>query len=111
MEKIDLSVKRGETFWQAVRFRENGEPISLEGYTGVCQIREWPDGGKLICEMGVVIAAADGYVGLSLLSAETAVLESGRYVYDFFLESEAGVRTCYFGGRFSVLPAVSEKLN
>lgn len=108
MERIDLQVKRGETFLQAIRFRENGDPVDLSGYRGACQVREAPDGGKLLCTMEVTVSPQQGYVELHIPSPVTAEMTSGCYVYDFWLESADGIRDFYFGGRFRVLPSVTE---
>lgn len=103
MERYDLSVTRGETFRQALRF----ENLELSGATGHCQLRIAPGAETLIAEADVAVNAEDGVVTLSIPAETTAALTPGMYAYDFCLREADGTVTYYLGGAFTVTPSVT----
>ena len=108
MQRYDLNVCQGETFRQVLRFENpDGSPLSLSGKTGASQVRETPDHGTLICQMGVLIEPEEGRVTLSIPAETTAGITPGIYFWDFCLTDETSTRF-YLGGKFIVLPAVTE---
>ncbi len=109
MELYDLSVRQGETFGQVLIFKDpDGTVMDLTGFTGYCQVRPDPDSEELTAEMNVTISAAEGKVVLGLTAATTAGIDSGCYAYDFAMKSAANDVRYYIGGKFLVIPAVTE---
>ena len=109
MEFYDLSVKQGETFNQVLIFKDpDGTVMDLTGFTGYCQVRPDPDSDDLTATMTVAITAADGKVVLSLSAATTAAIPTGSYAYDFAMKSSGNDVRYYIGGKFCVLPSVTE---
>ena len=108
MEIYDFSMHRCATFHKVLRFKKNGEPVDLTGYTAKCQVRECPDGGKLLTEMTAVVSPQSGRVDLVISAADSAAFESGVYAWDIRLTSPLSVVEYYLGGAFRVLPSVTE---
>lgn len=103
MERYDLSVTRGETFRQVLRF----ENIDLAGMAGFCQLREAPGAEELTAETDAVVNADEFTVTLGIPAETTASLRPGVYAYDFCLRAADGTVTYYLGGSFTVAPAVT----
>lgn len=108
MEKFDFSMHRCETFHKALKLKKNGEPVDLTGYTAKCQVRENPDGGKLLCEVETIITPEIGLVDLFISSAVSSGFESGVYTWDIRITSDDDVAKYYLGGWFRVLPSTTE---
>ncbi len=108
MERYDFMLSRGGTFGVPLRFKENGVPIDLTGYSARSQVRENPDGGKLICEMETSITGAEGLVTLTIPASVSAAIPSGAYCWDLKLTDGSGVVSYDIGGRFTVFPTVTE---
>ena len=108
MERYDLSVHRGATFHKIMRIKRNGEPLDLTGYAAKCQVRMHPDGGELLAEVSTEIVPLAGRVDLLIPSSVTSGFESGIYVWDIRLTSPDSIAEYYVGGKFSVLPSVTE---
>ena len=108
MQRYDLSICQGETLRQVLRFEHpDGSAMDLSGQSGFSQVRETPDHGTLICQMGVLIEPEEGRVTLSIPAETTAGITPGIYFWDFCLTDETGTRF-YLGGRFHLKPAVTE---
>ena len=108
MEIYDFSMHRCATFHRMLRFRKNGEPVDLTGYTAKCQVRECPDGGALLCEMECAITPAAGRVDLLIPASVSSGFTSGVYAWDIRLTSPLSVVEYYLGGAFRVMPSVTE---
>lgn len=95
--KLDLFVKRGDTFEVFFRVRErvlvgseyvDGDYVNLTGWTGLCQVRQSEDAATIDVEISVVIAdqvASLGGVFMRLTAAQTTALTiaSGKYDLQF----------------------------
>ena len=108
MEKYDFAMHRGATFHKIMRIKKNGEPLDLTGYDAKCQVRTHPDGGELLAEMECVVSPLAGRVDLLIPSSVTSGFESGIYAWDIRLTSPASIAEYYLGGKFTVLPSVTE---
>ncbi|MBR6090712.1 MAG: hypothetical protein IKP86_12315 [Anaerolineaceae bacterium] len=56
MERYDFEVKRGETFSKLLTVKRGEETADLTGYTARSEVRENPDGGKLLCEITAAVS-------------------------------------------------------
>lgn len=108
MERYDFELHRGATFHKIMRIKRNGEPLDLTGYEAKCQVREHPDGGELLAEVSTEIVPLAGRVDLLIPSSVTSGFESGVYAWDIRLTSPASIAEYYVGGKFTVLPVVTE---
>ena len=109
MERYDLKVFQGETFRQELLFRDSeGETRDLTGYTAYSQVRPDPESDVLICSMECTVDGQAGSVTMKIGADVTSGIEPGCYMYDFaMIDPEDNVRY-YIGGKFSVIPAVTE---
>lgn len=109
MEFYDLGVRRGETFRQALVFKDSdGNVIDLSGCTGYSQVRPDVDSADLICSMTVTVDGPTGTVTLSVAADVTKQIPAGVYVYDFAMKNPSNAVRFYLGGKFAVIPAVTE---
>ena len=108
MELYDLCVHRGETLKRVLRFTKNKEVMDLTDWTAKSQVRTEPDGGDLICEIGVTIDAENGKMTLLVSDAVTTEFKSGVYAWDFRAADADGIARYYLGGKFRVLRSVTE---
>ena len=109
MEIYDLKVHQGETFNQTLIFKKNGVPVDLTGYIAYSQVRPEPGSTELICTMTVTITAEEGKAVMTIPKETTKDLQPGCYAYDLCMDDPDGVRTYYLGGKFAVLPSVTEE--
>ena len=108
MEVYDFSVKRGATFSVSLRFKQSGSVMDLTGYSVKSQVRVCPDGGALVAEMSAAVTPEEGLVVLSIADEVTAGMESGLYAWDMRMTDPEGNTRYYIGGKFAVLPSVTE---
>lgn len=108
MEIYDIKLKRGATFHRTLLFKRDGEAVDLTGYEAKCQVREAPDGGKLLAEVECIVSPSAGRVDLLIQASVSAGFESGIYAWDIRVTSPASVVAFYVGGKFIVLPSVTE---
>lgn len=107
MEVYDFTVSRGGTFRAMLRFKQDGEPMDLTGYTAKSQVRVCPDGGELVAEMSAIVDPEESVVTLTIADEVTAGIASGVYVWDMKMTDPDGITRYYLGGQFSVLPTVT----
>ena len=108
MQKYDLICQKGATFRKALRLKQNGAYIDLTGWTAKSQVRTEPDGGQLLCEMDVTITAEEGKITLMIADTVTAAFAAGVYVWDLKATDADGITRYYVGGKFGVVPSVTE---
>jgi len=81
--KANLVVDQGATFSTDLTLEdENGNPISLTGYTANSQMRKWYTSSNVAAVFTTAINLANAIITLSLTSDQTGNLDYGRYVYD-----------------------------
>ena len=109
MERYDLSVRQGETFCQELLFKDSsGAILDLTGYQGFSQVRPDPDSDELICSMDITIDGAAGKVTMTIGAGVTKGIGTGCYAYDFAMKDPDNMIRYYLGGKFAVIPAVTE---
>lgn len=90
--KANLVIDQGSTFSTSLNLTdENGDPISLLGYTANSQIRKWYTSATPAATFTTNTSEGDGVITLSLTSAQTSNLVAGRYVYDVEIDNGATV--------------------
>ena len=104
----DFSMHRGETFHKYLRIKKNGGPVDLSGYAARCQVRESPDGGQLLCDVGCIFPGTAGHLELMIPAEVSASFPPGVYVWDLRVTSDRQEVRFYVGGKFRVLPSVTE---
>lgn len=86
--KANLVIDQGATYsTDLTLLDENGDPITLEGYTVNSQIRKWYTSSTVSANFVTNVKEDTGVVTLSLSAEQTANLVAGRYVYDVELSS------------------------
>jgi hypothetical protein len=104
---IDLHADKGSTFSVAVNVEnKDGSAFDCTGYNVRGQVRKTYKseyGVNLSCDY---IDQADGLIGLSLTSEETAAMKAGRYYYDAEIFSDSGTVIRVLEGIFEVSPRV-----
>lgn len=81
--KANLVIDQGSTFSTDLTLTdENGDPLSLSGYTANSQIRRWYTSTNASATFTTSINTTSAVITLSLTANQTSNLVSGRYVYD-----------------------------
>lgn len=108
MNKYDFICQKGATFRKTVRLKENGQYIDLTGWTAKSQVREEPDGGALLCEIGITVDAVNAKIVMEIQPEVTAGFPAGVYAWDIRVTDNEGTAAYYLGGAFRVIPSVTE---
>ena len=82
--------------------------IDLTGYQGFSQVRPDPESDELICSMTCTVEGTAGRVVLTIADSVTSGIGPGCYAYDFAMRDPQGNIRYYIGGKFAVMPAVTE---
>lgn len=103
--RANIVIDQGTTFNTEVSLTdENGDPLDLSAYTANAQIRKWYSSSN---STAFTTALSNGTITLSLTPTQTANIESGRYVYDIVIRSNANVVTRVVEGIVTVTPRVT----
>jgi len=90
--KANLVIDQGSTFSTDLSLTdENGDIMSLTGYTANSQIRKWYTSTTPAATFTASINVESGQITLNLTSDQTSNLVAGRYVYDVELVSGSDV--------------------
>lgn len=107
-EKTNLVIDQGSTYSSNVVLKDiNGDPVPLSGYTANSQMRRWYTSSNVTASFATSINTATGTITLSLSSAQTAAIPSGRYVYDVEI-SDGSIVTRVAEGIVTVTPEVTK---
>jgi hypothetical protein len=88
--KANLVIDQGSTFSTDLNLTDdNGDALNLIGYTANSQIRKWYTSINAAASFTTSINTSSGVITLSLTSAQTSNLVSGRYVYDVEINDTA----------------------
>jgi len=80
--KANILIDQGADFETSINVTDdNGDIIDLTGYTGSAQMRKYYTSSTSYPFI-VTISAAEGKVTLSMPASNSAVISSGRFVYD-----------------------------
>lgn len=105
--KANLKIDQGTDYLTTVTLTDDdGDPISLFGYTGAGQIRKYYTSTTAV-NFNVTVTANTGEVTLQLTSAQTNAMEAGRYVYDVELTDTANVVSRVLEGIVTITPGVT----
>jgi len=81
--KANLVIDQGSTFSTDLNLTdENGDPLSLTGYSANSQVRKWYSSSNVSATFTTSVNTATAIITLSLTANQTSNLDSGRYVYD-----------------------------
>jgi len=90
--KANLVIDQGATFSTDLTLEDdNGDLISLVGYTANSQIRKWYTSSNAAATFTTSINTTSAVITLSLTANQTGNLTSGRYVYDVEINSGATI--------------------
>lgn len=104
----NLYIDQGTDFSVTVDVTDSaGEILELSGYTASAQIRKTYSSSSVSATFSTSIAELAGQVTLSLTDTQTSALESGRYVYDLNITSDAGLITRVIEGQAIITPGVT----
>lgn len=105
--KANLKIDQGTDYLTSVTLTDDdGNAISLSGYTGAGQIRKYYTSSTAV-DFNVLIEANTGVVTLQLTSEQTNAIEAGRYVYDVELTDSANIVSRVLEGIVTVTPGVT----
>jgi hypothetical protein len=103
--KANITIDQGTDFSTSIDVTDdNGDPTDLSGYTGAAQMRKHYTSSN---SYSFSVAVANGSVTLTMNSATTANITSGRYVYDCELTSGSNTVTRLVEGIVTVTPQVT----
>lgn len=85
---------------------DNNDIVNLSGYTANAQMKKWYTSSNSVT-LSTAISAEEGLVTISLTTAETSVIEFGRYVYDVIIHDANNVSTKIVEGIATVTPTVT----
>lgn len=90
--KANLVIDQGSTFSSDLTLTdENGDPLTLNGYTANSQIRKWYSSTNAAATFTTSINTVSAVITLSLTANQTSSLVAGRYVYDVEISDGAEV--------------------
>ena len=103
----DLCIQQGATFTKVFRWKANGSPVNLTGWTARMQIRATADAAAALIELTtqnarIVLGGTEGTITLNISATDTAGLPAGRGVYDLELVAPNSAVTCLVGGAVTI---------
>ena len=107
--KANLVIDQGSTFSTDLNLTdENGDPLSLIGYSANSQVRKWYTSTNASATFTTSVNTATAIITLSLNANQTSNLDSGRYVYDVELIDSSNNVTRLMEGIVTITPEVSK---
>ena len=105
--KANIIIDQGTTFSTVINLTDdNGDPISLTGYTGDAEMRKHYTSSNSQ-SFSVTLGGDTGTITLGLTASQTANLTAGRYVYDVEVTSASNVVSRIVEGIVTVTPEVT----
>jgi hypothetical protein len=93
----NFTIEQGTTFTRTLTLTSGGVAMNLTGYVARLQARKSVADSTKVIDLavgsGITITPATGVIVWTLTAAQTAALDFGVIVYDFEIESAAGVVT------------------
>ena len=104
----ELTIEQGATFSTVVNVEDiYGGAINLDSYTTDSMMRKSYYSNTFYTITSTISNAANGEITLSMSAANSALLTSGRYVYDVIIEDSSNTVTRVIEGIVTVLPSVT----
>jgi len=104
----EIVVEQGATFETKLNVEDSyGTAINLYAYSASSQMRKSYYSSTSYAFNSSVTGTANGEITLRITAANTAILSSGRYVYDVKITSPANTVTRVVEGIVTVLPSVT----
>lgn len=104
----ELTIEQGATFSTKVNVEDiYGSAINLASYTTDSMMRKSYYSNTSYTITSTISNAANGEITLSMSAANSALLTSGRYVYDVIIEDTSNTVTRVIEGIVTVLPSVT----
>ena len=111
LARRDFTIPQGVTWSQTLRWRTDGTPVNLSGYTARMHVRTTPSAplaADLSTENGrITLGGVAGTVALNLPQTVTSGFAPRRHVYDLWLYSADGTATRLVDGGIEVSASVT----
>ena len=106
----ELFLEQGATFNTTITLDDvTGAAMNLMGYTASSQMKKSYYSSNSSATFNATTGGVNGTVTLNLSSAATANVYPGRYLYDVYVQDEAGtIRTRVLEGIVNVSPQVTK---
>jgi hypothetical protein len=105
--KANITVDQGSNYSTTVALTDDdGDAISLVGYTAAAQIRKHYTSTNAI-SFSTSILESNGQITISLTTTQTNSMTSGKYVYDIEIISSANVVSRVLEGILTITPGVT----
>ena len=106
--RADIIIDQGTTFSTVVTVTDDsGNVVDLTGYTANSQIRKHHTSSSITKTFTISNGETNGQLTLTLDAANTAAMDSGRYVYDVKVTSGSSVVSRVVEGLVTVNPNVT----
>ena len=99
--EVDLYAYKGADFVKTARFKLDGQPEDMTGYTAAMQIRKTMN-GDLITDVTIDITPEQGLVQMVIDAETTAAIDPGAYVWDLKITDDTNVVRYDLYGKFYV---------
>lgn len=105
---VELTLEQGANFNTVLDLKDAaGGILNLAGYSAASQMRKSYYSSTATSFTVSITDASAGQITMSMNSANTSNVTSGRYVYDVLITSGTGVKTRIIEGIVTVLPSVT----
>lgn len=104
----EITIEQGATFNTTLNVEDvYGSPVNLTGYSATSQMRKSYQSTTAYNLTATVTGTSNGQITLSMTSANTSNLPSGRLLYDLVIDDGSGVKTRVVEGIAVILPSVT----
>ena len=110
---LDFTIEQGATFNLLLTWKINDVAVNLTGYSARLQARVDVEDTETILSLttdangGITLGGALGTISLDRTATQTAVLQTGEFVYDLELQSGGGQVTRLVQGQLTVSAEVT----
>lgn len=105
--KANIVMDQGASFSTTINVTDSTDsPINLTGYTGASMMRKHYSSTNAY-SFSVSVTPLTGIVALSMTANQTALIPSGRYVYDCEMTDSNGTVSRILEGIVTVTPGVT----
>ena len=109
---LNFTIEQGATFNLLLTWKIDGTPVNLTGYTARLAARVDVEDTEVILSLttsngGITLGGALGTISLDQTATQTAVLQTGEFVYDLELQSGGGQVTRLVQGQLTVSAEVT----